>query len=463
MIRLRPDDDYMIAVHHPTSPAQIGALQLYDRGGASPDQFVADIRSHLAKRLPHTPLLRVRRSAPAHIDCDAWFELSSVDIHTVCEVRCEDQELSIDELHHHVGIWAMEQLDPERVPFHFVVVPRIAGGQSAVYLQTLHALADGVGFQWIVNTLTDGAGDHLGEHPQTPTPQMSSPRTRDERIPSPPEWLCRSTVALLGDAWRSRLHSAELAQARKALADFKADPAHKRARTPKLALSGANSPQRSFTTLSVGLDRFKSIGAALGGTVNDVFLLVGSGAVRSFLLEVGDLPTDPIVVNAARSYRRPEHGEIGNRIVSIHPHLATHLEDPLARLKAIQASMASEVERSKLQEAVMDQNATFFSARKVRQRAAERVSAGGTLTPGNLTLSNVPGPDAERLFAGYPMLANYPTPIVGAGRFLNITMRRYCQRLDLGIMTDAQKVQDARVVRSHVTDALSQLEQLVSV
>ena len=37
------------------------------------------------------------------------------------------------------------------------------------------------------------------------------------------------------------------------------------------------------------------------------------------------------MINSARSYRRPEHGEFGNRIVALHPHLATHLADPLAR------------------------------------------------------------------------------------------------------------------------------------
>ena len=453
MLRLRPDDDYMIAAHHPTTPTQIGALQPFDRAGSSPEQFVDDVRRHLAERLPHTPLLRLRRSAPAHIDCDAWFELAGVDLDRVLTIRCQDQELDDNELHDHTANWAMEQLDPELPPFHFVVVPRVAGGRSAIYLRTLHALADGVGFQSIVRDLTDGEGDD---------PPRGQPRARDERIPGSAEWLVRSSIALLGDAWRTRSKRAELAQAREALAAFKAEPAQKRARTPKLELGGPNSTRRSFATLTVPLDRFRRIGTALGGTVNDVFLLVGSGAVRSFLLAIGDLPDDPVVVNAARSYRRPEHGEIGNRIISIHPHLATHLADPLARLEAIQGSMATEVERSRLQELTMDQNATFFSARKLRKLAASRVRDGGMLTPGNVTLSSVPGPAAPRLLAGYRMIANYPTPIVGSGRFLNVTFRRYCDGLDMGIMTDAEKVADARVIGQHVESALEELEQLVA-
>ncbi|MCY4194670.1 MAG: hypothetical protein OXF04_10335, partial [bacterium] len=285
MIRLRPDDDYMIAAHHPNTPAQIGALQTFDRAGASPERFVGDVRRHLAQRLPLTPLLRRRRSAPAHIDCDAWFELAAVDLDSVLTVRSQHQELGVDELCDHAAAWAMEQLDPERPPFHIIVVPSVAGGRSALYLRTLHALADGVGFQSIVSSLTDGEGDGAAS---------GARRRRDERIPGRAEWLVRATAALLGDAWRARSSRAEHAQAREALAAFKADPAHKRARTPKLSLGGPNSTRRSFAALTVSLDRFKRLGGALGGTVNDIFLLVGSGAVRSFLLEAGDLPDDPI-------------------------------------------------------------------------------------------------------------------------------------------------------------------------
>jgi hypothetical protein len=46
-------------------------------------------------------------------------------------------------------------------------------------------------------------------------------------------------------------------------------------------------------------------------------------------------------------------------------------------------------------------------------------------------------------FAGFPLAANYPVPIVGPGRFLNITSRRNADALDMGVMVDAEKVPDA--------------------
>jgi hypothetical protein len=280
----------------------------------------------------------------------------------------------------------------------------------------------------------------------------------DERIPGAPEWLARAGVALVGDAREARGNRGFRADAQAALDAYKAE--HRRAKTPTLSLSGATSATRSYDAVSLPLARFRRIGAALGGTVNDVFLAVGSGAVRAFLLSIDALPADPVVVNAARSYRRSEHGDLGNRIVSLHPHLATHLDDPVERFHAIQASMATEVGRSRLQEPLMDQPAVPFGARRLRTQMAERVGGGGALLPGNVSLSNVPGPAAPRHLAGYRMTASYPTPIIGAGRFLNITLRRYVDQLDLGIMTDAAKVPEASTVRGFVEAALDELDVL---
>lgn len=451
MNRLRPDDDYFLCMHSPATPMQIGALQLFDVPADGSVRFVDDVRAHLARQIPATALARVRRSAPFHVDADAWFTTRAVDLDALITVVPDDGEMSVAELHGRVAHWVMEHLDPGLPPFRIVIVPRVEGGHAAVFLTILHALADGVGFQFIVASLTD-------DEPQTGS--RAPAVTVDERIPTAPEWFVRAGVALVGDARASRRQRQVQADAQAALDVYKRE--HRRAKTPKFELSGATSASRSYDTVSLPLERFRRIAKALDGTVNDVFLTVGSGAVRAFLPSIDALPPDPIVVNAARSYRRPEHGDLGNRIVSLHPHLATHLADPVERFHAIRASMAAEVERSRLQEPLMDQPAVPFGARKLRAQMAARVEGGGAVLPGNVSLSNVPGPDAPRYLGGYRMTASYPTPIIGAGRFLNITLRRHVDRLDLGIMTDAAKVPEATTIRIHVERALDELDAVTS-
>jgi diacylglycerol O-acyltransferase / wax synthase len=451
VIRLRPDDDYFLCLHSPSTPMQIGALQLFDVPDGDRAGFADAVRNHFRERIPATALSCVRRSPPWHVDCDAWFARARVDIDLVTSVHDVGSPVSLGDLHGLVATWAMQQIDADGPPFRVVIVPTIAEGGSALFLATLHALADGVGFQSIVETLTDAAV--TPEH----RPLLVE---RDERVPTAPEWLGRCALALTADGW-TRLRSRRTREASEhALEAFKADPAHKRAKTPTFLLSSPTSGTRSYSTVSLPIEWLRRVGHAFDATVNDVFLVVGSGAVRRYLLSIDALPDTPIVVNAARSYRRAEHGDRGNRIVSLHPHLATTLADPIERLRAIQASMVSELERSRLQEPLMDQGARPFSARKLRRQMADRVGSGGAVLPGNVSLSNVPGPTEPRYLAGYAMRASYPAPILGAGRFLNITLRRYVDHLDLGIMCDAAKIPDANVMRGHVIGALDELMAL---
>ena len=79
---------------------------------------------------------------------------------------------------------------------------------------------------------------------------------------------------------------------------------------------------------------------------------------------------------------------------------------------------------------------------------------GAAILPGNVTLSNVPGPKVVRSFAGYTELANHPTPLLGAGRFLNITSRRRGEMLDLGIMADPTKLADLAPLSRALQSAL---------
>jgi hypothetical protein len=205
----------------------------------------------------------------------------------------------------------------------------------------------------------------------------------------------------------------------------------------------------------------RDVGRRAGATVNDMFRGLASSALRRILIELDDLPDAPLVVNSARSYRRPEHGDFGNRIVALHPHLATHLADPLDRLSAIRASMADELRRTSWDEGMLDQPEPPYGARDRRAKFAARVADGTALLPGNVSLSNVPGPATARRYAGFAQLANHPVPIIGSGRFLNITSRRNGPNLDLGVMVDPTRLPDVARVARYVEDALDEYEALL--
>ena len=91
--------------------------------------------------------------------------------------------------------------------------------------------------------------------------------------------------------------------------------------------------------------------------------------------------------------------------------------------------------------------------------AAGNTETGQRVLPGDLTLSNVPGPAQARWLAGYRQVGNYPAPILENGRFLNVTMRRNADMLDFGIMCDAAKLPEAARIRDCLLQSLEECER----
>lgn len=441
--RLRPDDHFMILSETDASPMHVGALILLDVPDDRRDDFAVAIRRQFADRLPATPLLARLHRAPDGYDSDVWADIARADLETLVAVEPHDGAWSEAELYAAVARLNMRRLDLSGPPFAAHLFERLAGGGSALYLKMHHSVADGIGFQAILGLLSDA------------TPPATA-RFVDARLPEPEKWRQRAEARFAAEEALRAEQSARRKEALAALESFKDE----RAPTPQLKMSGPTSGERRYATISLPLARVKAVGTAQGATVNDVFLTLASTALRKHLLAIGDLPDTPLVVNSARSYRRDEHGPFGNRIVALHPHLATHLADPIERLRAIQASMAAEMRRTGHDEALLDGAEKPYGARDRRAAFADRMAGGKRLLPGNLTLSNVPGPADARSYAGFRQLHNYPVPIIGSGRFLNITSRRSGDNLDMGVIADAEKIADVGRIAALFLAALDELEEL---
>nr|WP_279588407.1 wax ester/triacylglycerol synthase domain-containing protein [Sphingopyxis panaciterrae] len=440
---MRPDDHFMILSETGASPMHVGALILLDVPADRRDDFAAAIRRQFADRLPATPLLVRLHEAPDGYDADVWADIARADLDALVAVEPHDGKWSEAALYDAVAALNMRRLDLSGPPFAAHLFERLTDGGSAIYLKMHHSVADGIGFQTVLGLLSDAA-------------PPATARFADARLPEPEKWHAKAEARFAAEEGLRAAQSARRKQALAALEAHKDD----REPTPQLKMSGPTSDRRRYATISLPLARIKAVGKSLDATVNDVFLTLASTALRNYLSEIGDLPDTPLVVNSARSYRRPEHGDFGNRIVALHPHLATQLADPVERLRAIQVSMAAEIQRTAHDEALLDAAEKPYGARDRRAAFAERMAGGKRLLPGNLTLSNVPGPAETRSYAGFRQLHNYPVPIIGSGRFLNITSRRSGDNLDMGVIADAEKVADAGRIAALFTAALDELESI---
>jgi diacylglycerol O-acyltransferase len=431
------------------SPMHVGALLIVTAPEREKAGFYGAIRRQFADRLAHTPLLARLVQAPDGYDSDVWADVAACDLDYHIQRAPADAQGDGSALRRFIAARSMERLDLAHPPFRVVTFDQLAGDRAALYFKMHHGVADGIGFQTILGLVSDST-------PAAP------PRLGGAELPSPEEWRALAAQRFDREAAGASEQSARRKAALAALEAFTFDPANRRAQTPTLKLSAPTSTQRAYAILSLPLARVKGLAAAFAGTINDIFLALAASALRRYLIEIDDLPETPLVVNSARSYRRPEHGQFGNRIVALHPHLATTIEDPIERLRAIQASMAIERRRSPFDEALLDAPEKPYGPRDRRAKFAARTADGKAILPGNITLSNVPGPSEAPRYAGYAQIGNYPVPILGSGRFLNITSRRTGGNLDMGVMVDPTKIADAEAIARYVEDAAGEYERLAS-
>ena len=95
-------------------------------------------------------------------------------------------------------------------------------------------------------------------------------------------------------------------------------------------------------------------------------------------------------------------------------------------------------------------------------RTATRLT-GVLRMPGNLVISNVPGPREQLYAAGARLLHFYPVSTIVDGQGLNITVQSYMGTLDFGLVSDRDLVPDVADLLDAIIDDLDNLAKLLAV
>jgi WS/DGAT/MGAT family acyltransferase len=237
---------------------------------------------------------------------------------------------------------------------------------------------------------------------------------------------------------------------------------HTTFRAPKTSFNGRVSAHRRFAFGQLSLEEVKAIKNEHGSTVNDVVVSICTGAVRRWLVEHYELPSDPLVAQIPVSVRTSEQaGTYGNRIMLMSAPIFTNEPDPVARLRRTHEALAVMKERHKALPAELLQDANHFIPPAVFARAARATFTLAVSSPGrptwNLVISNVPGPQEPLYCAGARLDANYPVSVITDGMGLNITVMSYCGHLDFGIVADRDQIPDLWSLIGWLQDSLEEL------
>jgi diacylglycerol O-acyltransferase len=464
MERMSGIDPMFVYSDTPLTPMEVAYICVFDPVTAPGGYSFESVRAMLAERVPTLlPLRRRLMAVPFGLDHPRWvedpgFELDN-HLHRVAlpapggevELRAKAAEVMGRPLDFHQPPWEMH------------VVEGLADGRVGLIAKVHHSVIDGVAGVALMAQLLDFAPEGRPAPADDPDGNVAATREqggairwRPPALPSGVQLLTHALPSLVTSPIRGLGALREIGKTAVRLARRALDEETPPLSIPLGAPTTFETPvgaARSVAFAELGLGEVRALKERFGVTINDVVLAVCSGALRTHLAAHDALAGheqdagNPLVAVVPISVRSDSpDDDLGNRLSAMFVPLANDLSEPLDRLRSIAAASAT----AKAQERAVGFGPMASAVSEAVPPALARpviqlgISLGALrrARPGNLMISNVPGPDFVLYFAGMKMLAAYPLGPVVDGVALNITVQSYNDTMFVGLNACASAVPD---------------------
>lgn len=420
--------------------------------GLDYDRLVDLIRGRIAL----APRFRQRiRSVPGQISRPVWVNDESFDVTYHVRRSALPRPGTREQLHELVGRIMSRQLDRSRPLWEMYLVEGLEGGRLAILSKTHHAVVD------------DSGAIDIG--------QVILDIEPNARLKSYDEWLPErepSSASLVADAVGDfvRRPTQALDQVRTGIGDLSrtasavgktvfgvAAAAVTATRSvPSSPLAVELSEQRRYATVDLSLADIKKVRRAHGGTINDVFLAIVAGGIRSWLMTRGESigPRSVVPTLVPISVRNDQTGrsEVEPFVVD----LPTGEGDPVVRLQRITFEMARHKESAQMLGAETITALSNFAPPTLHSLGA-RLGSDLSKRAYSLVITNVPGPQYPLYAAGSLMLASYPVTPLSAGQALSIGVTSYNGGVYIGLNADRDAMPDLDVLAQCIVESAQEL------
>ncbi len=453
-------DGAFLAFESPAAPLHIVGAMVFDPSDVPGGVGFEDVRALVARRLPRVPPFRQRAVAvPFGIDHGGLVDDPSFDLDYHVRRSALPRPGGRAELAAAVADIAERPLDRTRPLWEFHVVEGVEGGRFALVTKVHHAIIDGVSGAELLAAFFD-LTPHPGPQPVDPETWSPPPvpgelgMVRDAlgELPARIEGIVRATAGTVRLARRLSGRNREVG------GTLPPSPFD----APRTSINGTVSAHRRVALAQVPMASVDEVRSRLGGSVNDVVLVLVAGGLRRLFAARGEAPDGSLVAMVPVSVRQEdERGMLGNRVAAMLVSTASGVADHAARLRLVSEDMA----KAKEQHAVVGAEPFATWADALAPAVATRLARLATNLrvfdrlppPFNLVVSNVPGPREDLYLAGARLESLHPFGPIVDGVGVNVTVFSYGRTLFVGVTGCRDLAGDVDVLAAGVERTAAEL------
>ncbi|RMF18084.1 MAG: wax ester/triacylglycerol synthase family O-acyltransferase [Candidatus Dadabacteria bacterium] len=461
-------DASFLYLETPEAPLHVSTLMVCDPSTAPVPVTYEALQRFMEQKARTTPVFRKRLvEVPLRLYYPVWIDDPNFDIihhvrHAV--VPQPGDEKALGQL---VGRLTHGTMDRRYPLWEVWLIEGLKDGRIAILGKMHHALVDGV----------TGAGMmvSLFDMQPRPVPDELPPKPKGDPIPTEAELLAyagrelakqpRKFAKVLRQSIENYMH---LLDRRERFDDDLASVERGVARSvPATHFNRRVGPKRNLAFARLSLNDVKAVKKATGTTVNDVVLAVCGGALRNWLARKDDLPDEPLIASCPVSvHGKRKNARGSNQVSALRCTLATHIADPLERLREInKETLRAKEELDAIGADLLAEWAEVVSphAFNLGVRLYSSTAMSENVLAHNVIISNVPGPRFPLYLAGAQIEAIYPIGPIFAGCGLNITLFSYRDNIDFGFFTDPDLCPDIWDLADEVQTAFADLQRAAGI
>ena len=441
----------------------------------SPEPWTFErFRRHLLSRIPLlTPFTQQLVEVPLGLDRPYWIEAPNFDLdyhlrHVA--VPGDESRVAFADL---VSRIHARPLDRSRPLWECYVVDGLPDEKLGLITKIHHAAIDGISGQELLAALVDL--DAAAPVPDEVEEWSASGSTSVDDV------MARAVLSLAMSPYRMVKAGITIGRSLPVLGQLLdsvdtgtnkqgssfVDSVTNRMSAPPTPFNKTIGPHRRWAYVSVSLDDVKAVKNELGLTVNDVVLGMVSGVLRRWLENNGGIPDRSLAAMVPLSVRKEGSDQFGNHVSGTVATLATHLDDPIERLKAIHEGMNVAKQSQDALPAEILTDITQVAPPAVAALASRLIAstklADRVNLPFSVVVSNVPGPPIPIYLAGAEIKGNFPVSAIVDGVGLNVTVQSTNGMLDFGFVSDRDLVPDLWDMAESVSVELKSLMKAAGV